>query len=100
LKGGSPATAVALIAERSSPTVAGAGATPLTATTTLGMLMELRAREFWLEGKKIGDIRRNPAEKAYYDAPDSPYYKGNGVFGDDVCFPIPQEEINTNPNIP
>ena len=95
-----PAPAIALIAERSSPTVAGAGATPLTATSTLGQLMELRAREFWLEGKKLGDIRRNPTAIAYYDAPGSAYYKGTGLFGSDVCFPIPQEEINTNPNIP
>jgi hypothetical protein len=94
-----PAPAIALIAERSSPAVAGTGATPLTATAPLGQLMELRAREFWLEGKKLGDIRRNPTAIAYYDAPGSPFYKG-GAFGSDVCFPIPQEEINTNPNIP
>jgi hypothetical protein len=94
-----PAPAVALIAERMAPTVAGAGATPLSATSVLGQLMELRAREFWLEGKKLGDIRRSPADKAYYGPPGSTYYKGNGVFGTDVCFPIPQEEINTNPNI-
>ena len=100
LKGGDPAPAVALIAERISPTVAGVGATPLAATTTLGQLMELRARDFWLEGKKLGDIRRNPAEKAYYTAPGAPYYKGIGTFGSDVCFPIPQEEVNTNPNLP
>ena len=100
LKGGNPAAAIALIAERISPTVAGVAATPLAATTTLGQLMELRAREFWLEGKKLGDIRRNPAEKAYYTAPGAPYYKGIGTFGSDVCFPIPQEEVNTNPNLP
>jgi hypothetical protein len=99
LKKSNPAPAVALIAERTSPTVAGAAATPLEATTVLGQLMELRAREFWLEGKKLGDIRRNPDVKAYYDAPDTPFYK-SGNFGSAVCFPIPQEEINTNPNIP
>ncbi len=100
LKGGDPAPANALIAERTSPAVAGPGATPLASTTVLGQLMELRAREFWLEGKKLGDIRRNPGEKAYYDAPGTPYYKGTSAFGGDVCFPIPQEEVNTNPNIP
>ena len=95
-----PAPAVALIAERSAPTVAGAGATPLAATSVLGQLMELRAREFWLEGKHLGDIRRNAGDKAYYDAPGTAFYKGTNTFGSDVCFPIPQEEINTNPNIP
>jgi hypothetical protein len=100
LKNGNPASAVALIAERSLPAVAGAGATPLAATSVLGQLMELRAREFWLEGKKIGDIRRNPTEKAYYTAAGAAFYKGTTTFGSDVCFPIPQEEINTNPNIP
>jgi starch-binding outer membrane protein, SusD/RagB family len=99
LKQGNSAPAIALIAERSAAGVAGAAATPLSSTTTLGQLMELRAREFWLEGKKLGDIRRNPDAKAYYDAPGTVYYKGTGAFGSDVCFPIPQEETNTNPNL-
>jgi starch-binding outer membrane protein, SusD/RagB family len=101
LKKANPAPAAALIAERSAPTVTGVGATPLSATTPLGQLMELRAREFWLEGKHIGDIRRNPLDKAYYDAPDTFYYKGSSTrFGSAICFPIPNEEVNTNPNIP
>ena len=91
LKQGNSAPALALIAERSAAAAAGASATPLASTTPLGQLMELRAREFWLEGKKLGDIRRNPEVKAYYDPPGTPYYKGTGAFGSDVCFPIPQE---------
>ncbi len=99
LKTGNSAPALALIAERTAAAAAGAGAAPLTVAGTLGQLMQLRAREFWLEGKKLGDIRRNPDEKAYYDAPGTAYYKGTGAFGSDVCFPIPQEETNTNPNL-
>jgi hypothetical protein len=80
----------------------GPSAPPLTSAPTdlIGELMELRARDFWLEGKKLGDLRRNPDSKAYYDPPGTPFYKGAGApFGDQICFPIPQEEITANPNL-
>lgn len=99
LKQGDAAAALALIEERTAPAVAGAAATALTSSSTIGRLMELRAREFWLEGKKLGDIRRNPDARAYYQGAGAPFYKGTSSFGSDVCFPIPQEETNTNPNL-
>jgi hypothetical protein len=80
----------------------GPNAPPLVypSSNVLGQLMELRARDFWLEGKKLGDLRRNPTVPAYYDPAGTTFYKGQGApFGTQTCFPIPQEEVTANPNL-
>ena len=43
-----------------------------------------RALELWLEGHRLADMRRR----------DDPFLQGG-----DSCFPIPQSEIDTNPNL-
>jgi hypothetical protein len=75
-------------------------------TDTLSVLTELlnqRAREFWMEGKKLGDIRRNPSVQlpAILSEPvGAPFFGATGGnFGNDFCAPIPPEEINANPNL-
>jgi hypothetical protein len=75
-------------------------------TDTLSVLTELlnqRAREFWMEGKKLGDIRRNPSVSlpAILTEPVGVPFFGptGGNFGNDFCAPIPPEEINANPNL-
>lgn len=65
----------------------------------LAELMEQRARDFWLEGKKMGDYRRNPAAVPHILAPGTVYYKpGVGNIGTQTCFPVPDAEKRTNPN--
>jgi hypothetical protein len=76
-------------------------------TDTLSVLTELlnqRAREFWLEGKKLGDLRRNPSvplDGVLTEPTGTAYYLPGVVptFGDKLCAPIPPEEINANPNL-
>jgi hypothetical protein len=75
-------------------------------TDTLSVLTELlnqRAREFWMEGKKLGDIRRNPSVSLpgiLTEAVGTPFFgPTGGNFGADFCAPIPPEEINANPNL-
>ena len=75
-------------------------------TDTLSVLTELlnqRAREFWMEGKKLGDIRRNPSVNLTAILSDSVGATFNGptggTYGNDFCAPIPPEEINANPNL-
>jgi hypothetical protein len=75
-------------------------------TDTLSVLTELlnqRAREFWMEGKKLGDIRRNPSvslSAILSDPVGAPFFgPTGGTFGNDFCAPIPPEEINANPNL-
>lgn len=73
---------------------------------TLSVLSELlnqRARDFWMEGKKLGDIRRNPSvplTAILTDPVGAPFYtnSGGGPFGSTFCTPIPPEETNANPN--
>lgn len=73
---------------------------------TLSVLSELlnqRARDFWMEGKKLGDIRRNPSvplTAILADPAGAPFYtnSGGGPFGTTFCAPIPPEETNANPN--
>jgi hypothetical protein len=100
---GSTTSALTLIATRRS-----AGGQPAYggATDTLSVMSELlnqRARDFWIEGKKLGDLRRNPSvplTAVLTDPVGAAYYAsaGGAAFGSTFCAPIPPEETNANPN--
>jgi len=100
---GDTGPALTLIAARR-----GAGGQPAYggATDTLSVLSELlnqRARDFWIEGKKLGDLRRNPSvplPAVLTDPVGAPFYASTGgaAFGSTFCAPIPPEETNANPN--
>lgn len=98
LKTGTTAPAVALIAERRTA----GNQPPFTGTTTaqiLAELMDQRARDFWLEGKKLGDVTRNPSAAALVPAAGTPYYKPQfGNFQPIACLPVPFTEKANNPN--
>jgi hypothetical protein len=69
-----------------------------TATLVRDTVIEERRRELFLEGHRLGDIRR-------YNLPLSPaigaaYAAGGGVYGDQSCFALPDVERINNPNIP
>ncbi len=76
-------------------------------TDTASVMAELlnqRARDFWLEGKKLGDLRRNPSvplSAVLTDPAGAPFYSsaGGSTFGSTLCVPIPPEEANANPNL-
>jgi hypothetical protein len=96
LKTGDASFALTLIAARrvagNQPAFTGTG-TP----AILSELLNQAARDFWLEGKKLGDWRRNPTAEPFISAAGSPY-KGSLTFGALTSVPLPQEETNTNPN--
>ena len=95
---GSTAPALALIAERRTA----GGQPPFTGTTTqqvLAELMDQRARDFWLEGKHLGDVLRNPTAAALVPAAGTPFYRANfGNFQPLTCLPVPFAEKANNPN--
>lgn len=70
-----------------------------TAEALLPELMEQKSRDFWLEGKRLGDWARNGDAVPNVIAAGSDYYKpASGPVRDDRCFPLPLAETSNNPN--
>lgn len=99
---GNAANILALIQERR--TVGKQTAFPATTDMAVLMreLMEQKTRDFWLEGKRIGDLRRlGEAVVPYMIPPGNNYYKPQlGLVGTQTCWPVPQGEIDANPHWP
>jgi starch-binding outer membrane protein, SusD/RagB family len=65
-----------------------------------GQVIEERRRELFLEGQRLGDIIRYGLP--LFPAPGTPFPAGastSGVYGTQVCFPLPTVERDNNPNI-
>jgi starch-binding outer membrane protein, SusD/RagB family len=81
-------------------TAAGYSATfapsPLTQATVMAGIVEERRRELFLEGHRLGDIRRLGLPMS--PATGAPYVSG-GAYADQSCFPLPNVERINNPNI-
>jgi len=57
--------------------------------------------DFFLEGKRLGDFRRHPANIIGVPVPGSTYWKpGFAPVGNNVCYPLPITETDNNPNFP
>lgn len=69
---------------------------PLTDTAVMAQIVEERRREFFLEGHRLGDLRR-------YGLPMQPVagapYPNGGAYSTQACFPLPDVERINNPNI-
>jgi starch-binding outer membrane protein, SusD/RagB family len=76
------------------PTYSAAGQT---AAQVLAQIVEDRRRELFLEGHRLGDIRR--LGLAWLPATGTPYPGGGGTYGDQTCFPLPDAERINNPNL-
>ena len=98
LAGDLTGAATAINAARNTRTgMAQYSATGQTAAQVLAQIIEERRREFFLEGHRLGDIRR-------YNLPllpaiGAPYAPGGGTYGNQRCFPLPDVERINNPNI-
>ena len=66
------------------------------AAQLLTQLIDERRREFFLEGHRLGDIRRYSLTLS--PASGSPFGNG-GTYGSQSCFPLPDVERINNPNI-
>ena len=62
----------------------------------MAQIIEERRREFFLEGHRLGDLRRY--DLPFLPAPGAPYGAG-GTYGSQTCFPLPDIERINNPNI-
>lgn len=68
-----------------------------TAAEVMAQVQEERRRELFLEGQRLNDMIRfkvplNPA-------PGAPFPNKGGLYGDQLCFPLPDLERNNNPNL-
>jgi len=84
---------------------AAAGQPPYSgATDAASVLAELfyqKGYDFWLEGKRMADWRRQPvAASRYVPVAGSPYWRtGFGSVGTQTCYPVPRTELDNNPNL-
>ena len=101
LKLGNSAPAQALIAERRIPSSA-EGDDFASGNPLLIELLDQKSRDFYLEGKHMGDFRRNPQATPYVPPAGSRFYNPSvgGNIGAQTCFLIPEQETSNNPNFP
>lgn len=67
-----------------------------TADDVKAQIIEERRREFFMEGHRLGDLRRYGLP--FLPASGTPYQYG-GVYGTQTCFPLPDVERINNPTI-
>lgn len=71
------------------------------AASILTEFMRQKHLDFWLEGQRFGDWRRNPTSVSDVPVPGSTYFKpGFSPVGNQTCYVLPLAETDNNPNIP
>lgn len=83
-------------------TAAEAGTTATTAANFLANLRDQRRRDFYLDGHRLGDLRRYKRFQGVDLFPTGPYpgTSSGETFGTQECLPLSAAEINANPNVP
>ncbi len=95
------AAQLALIAARRSANGQPAYTGATSASAVLTELMEQKARDFYLEAKRMGDFRRIPENVLNVPEANAPYFKAAfAPIGNQVCWPLPIAETDNNENIP
>lgn len=73
---------------------------PTDAASVLTALFDEKRYDFWLEGKRLADWRRQPvAASRHVPVTGAPYWRPNlGNIGPQSCYPLPFAERDNNPN--
>jgi hypothetical protein len=99
--GGSVTAQLALINARRASAGQAVYAGAIDAASVLKELMVQKAFDFYLEGKRIADYRRNPAAMSGITPTGGTYFKpGYANVGNQTCYPLPRVEKDNNPNFP
>ena len=95
-EGPTPLT-IALVNERRAV----GGEQPLGATDdVMAALREEKRRDFFLAGRRLGDLRRYKAQGIGDFFPSGPHPTSQwGLYGSATCYIITQDEMNSNPNV-
>lgn len=74
---------------------------PQDAASVLAELFFQKGFDFWLEGKRMADWRRqSTAASRYVPVAGSAYWRtGFGSVGNQTCYPLPRTELDNNPNL-
>jgi hypothetical protein len=91
------ATTAINAARATHPGLPSFSSTGLTAADVKTQIIEERRRELFLEGHRLGDIRRYAIPLA--PAAGTAYTIGGGTYGSQNCFPLPDVERINNPNL-
>jgi starch-binding outer membrane protein, SusD/RagB family len=91
------AVAAINVVRATHPGLASYDGTGQTAAQIKTQLIEERRRELFLEGHRLGDLRRYGL--TFTPAAGTAYAAGGGVYGTQTCFPLPDVERINNPNI-
>lgn len=96
--GGTTTRQAQIAARRSANSLpAYSGATDAASILTEFMLQ--KHLDFWLEGQRFGDWRRNPTSVADVPVPGSTYFKpGFSPVGNQTCYVLPTAETDNNRN--
>jgi hypothetical protein len=89
----------ALINARRSANGQPAYSGPTDASSILTELLYQKSLDFFLEGRKLGDFRRNPNNTLHMPVPGAAYFKaGFPPISNGTCYPLPDDETDNNPN--
>lgn len=93
------ASQLALIAARRAANGQPAYAGAVDANSVLTEFLTQKGRDFFLEGKRLGDFRRHPTNVIGVPVPGATYWKpGFAPVGNHTCYPLPTPELDNNPN--
>jgi hypothetical protein len=72
---------------------------PTDDASVLTEFMTQKTLDFFLEGKRLGDFRRNGSAVLNVPTPGASYFKtGFDPIGDQTCYPLPLAETSNNPH--
>jgi hypothetical protein len=94
---GPTATTIALVNERRAY---GKEAPLDPSADVMATLREEKRRDFFLSGRRLGDLRRYKAQGVGDFFPSGPHpTKEWGLYGSAYCYIVTQDEVNANPNL-
>jgi hypothetical protein len=92
---GPTATTIALVDERRAY-----GKETGSYTDVMAALREEKRRDFFLAGRRLGDLRRYKAQGVGDFFPTGPHPTTQwGLYGSAYCYIVTQDEVNSNPNL-
>jgi hypothetical protein len=91
---------IAFIESRRTAFPSTTAATPTTAANFMDNLIDQRRRDFFLDGHRMGDLRRYKNKLGIDLWEKGAMYGGTVTFNDQTCWPINLAEVTNNPLVP